>query len=156
MRSNGEQTIISHGVNGRQRSSPITMDVRTVAYFAVLVLIVGLAGGLYLYRQSQVDAYARQAYELYLRKQRLRREISNLRAEAARRGSLERIYRVGELRGYGLVKVGDTERHIEVPVSSVSEERSWSEKGLWSNLMAATPKKVRTRVRVWLEELLGR
>lgn len=152
MRSEREETITAHGVGKGRRPSPATMNMRAVAYFAILALVVGLAGGLYLDKQSQVDAYARRAYELHLRKAELRRELSNLRAEAASLGSLQRVYRMGSTEGYELVGAADAERHVEVAVTSASLEQPGAGKGLWDSV-AHTLGKVREGVGTWLGDL---
>ena len=88
---------------------------RTLAYFGVMIVLIGLAGWLYLQQASQVAGQAHELRALELRKEQLHREIVALRAEVATLGSLQRVLDLGEQLGYSLPPALDPERwlHIE-------------------------------------------
>jgi len=91
-------------------------DIRNVAFVAVMLVLIGLAGWLYLYQTSEVASCARQIRNLEQVRERLHREIIVLRAEVARLGSLRRVLEVGEKLGYGLPEASDSSRHLCVVV----------------------------------------
>jgi cell division protein FtsB len=99
----------------------IKVDPRTLAYFGVILILIGLAGWLYLSRASEVAAYAREIRELEREKDQLHRRNVALRAEIAELGSLERVLGVGRELGYVLPRARDTERRMQVVYHPVRE-----------------------------------
>lgn len=91
-------------------------DIRNVAFVAIMLALIGLAGWLYLYQTSEVASCARQIKDLEQVRERLHREIIVLRAEVARLGSLRRVLELGERLGYGLPEASDSSRHLSVVV----------------------------------------
>jgi hypothetical protein len=101
-----------------RRSAGHRVDPRTVGYFIVIILLIGLAGWLYLHQASQVAGYAHEIRELERQRERLHRGNVALRAEVARLGSLERVLEEGRQLGYSLPEASDTARRLrlEYPV----------------------------------------
>lgn len=85
-----------------------------VIYFASMLLLIGLAGWLYLYQASQVASYAREIRQLEWEKERLHRDMVALRAEIAMLGSLERLMQAAEALGYRLPDAGDSVHRLTV------------------------------------------
>jgi len=78
------------------RSVLTKVDLRSLAFFSVMLILIGLAGWLYLRQASEVAAYAHEIRELERDKERLLREITSLRADVAitarlRRGGKTRL-----------------------------------------------------------------
>ncbi len=96
-----------HGVTTR-------VDLRTLAFFVIILVLIGLAGWLYLRRASEVASYAHEIRVLERDKERLHRELIALRAEVAARGSLGRVLEVGKQFGYHLPASTDTTRHLRL------------------------------------------
>jgi cell division protein FtsB len=90
------------------------LNLRTVAFFAVLLGLIGLAGWLYLRQVSDVAAYAHEIRLLERQKEQLRREITALRAEVALSGSLARVREEGRKLGYALPETTDASRMARV------------------------------------------
>lgn len=84
----------------RRRISVDKVKPHTLAYFSVMLLLIGLAGGLYLHQASAVAAYAKEIRHLQTHKEALHRELVVLQGEVAMLGSLERVYQAGEDLGY--------------------------------------------------------
>ncbi|HHX63907.1 MAG TPA: hypothetical protein GX702_03340 [Chloroflexi bacterium] len=97
-----------------RRPAGYRVDPRTVGYFIVMILLIGLAGWLYLHQASEAAGYAHEIRELERRRERLGREIVALRADVAKLGSLERILSVGEELGYSLPEASDMARRLRV------------------------------------------
>ena len=96
------------------RSVLTKVDLRSLAFFSVMLLLIGLAGWLYLRQASEVAAYAHEIRELEADKERLHREITSLRAEVAMQGALQRVYVVGAQLGYHLPDTSDTSRRLRL------------------------------------------
>lgn len=86
----------------------------TLAYFSLMLLLIGLAGGLYLHQASEVAAYAREIRRLQMRKEVLHRELVVLQGEVAIQGSLERVYQAGKDLGYRFPEATDVEERIYI------------------------------------------
>jgi hypothetical protein len=89
-----------------------------MAYFTVILVLVGLAGWLYLYQASQVALYAHEIRQIQQDKEWLRREIIALRAQVAQYGALEHVMDVAQAKGYSLPSATDRTKLIilDVPV----------------------------------------
>jgi hypothetical protein len=98
----------------------IRVEPRTFAYFAVILVLVGLAGWLYLQQASQVALHAHEIRQIQQHKERLRREIIALRAEVAQYGALERIAEAAQTKGYSLPSATERSRLVllEVPMAA--------------------------------------
>lgn len=100
------------------------VELRSLAYFGVMLVLIGLAGGLYLHQSSKVAEYARDIRVLEAKKEDLRRGIVSQRAQIAMLGSLDRITRVAHELGYELPPSNSKGQHLwatypaEAPASS--------------------------------------
>jgi len=94
------------------RSVLTKVDLRSLAFFSVMLILIGLAGWLYLRQASEVAAYAHEIRELERDKERLLREITSLRADVAMLGSLQRVYAEGVRLGYHLPEASDMARRL--------------------------------------------
>jgi hypothetical protein len=90
------------------------LDLRNLAFFAIVLTLIALASWLYLRQASDVAAYAHEIRELERDKERLHREITALRAEVAQLGALERVARAGRELGYTLPDAADKTRRVRV------------------------------------------
>jgi len=99
---------------------PLTrIDPRSLAYFAAMLVLIGLAGWLYLHQASVVAAYGYEIRELERDKEQIHREIIALRAEVATLGSLQRVLEVGSQLGYSLPEASDAERRLHVQYQDI-------------------------------------
>jgi len=123
---------------GRIESRPglTRLDLRNVAFVLLMLVLIGLAGWLYLYQTSEVASYSREIRDLEQQRERLHREIIVLRAEVASLGSLERVLEVGERLGYALPDASNPTRRLYVayepaspPGGSVKDEGTSSQEG---------------------------
>ncbi len=96
------------------RSVLTKVDLRSLAFFSVMLVLTGLAGWLYLRQTSEVAAYAHEIRELEAQKERLHRQIVSLRAEVALLGSLQRVYAEGARLGYRLPEASDTAHRLHL------------------------------------------
>lgn len=98
----------------RHRPGAIRLDPRTLAFFGTILVLLGLAGWLYLTQSSQVARYAHEIQVLERRKERLHRELVALRGEVALAGSLQRVQEAGVALGYILPEAKDTSRRLRL------------------------------------------
>jgi len=96
---------------------PTRIEPRVLAYFGVMLVLIGLAGSLYLYQSSEVAAYSREIRELEVKKERLRHSLVSLQAEAASLGALSRVRGFADELGYVLPEAGDTTRRLHTTVT---------------------------------------
>jgi hypothetical protein len=89
-------------------------DLRVYMFFGIMLVLIGLAGWLYLRQASEVASYAHQIRQLERDRERLHREITALRADVALAGSLHRALAIGAQAGYTLPDAGDTARRVRV------------------------------------------
>jgi cell division protein FtsL len=122
----------------RSRQAVVRLDAQTVAYFAAMLVLIGLAGWLYLHQASQVAAYAHEIRQLEQRKEERHRELVALRGQVAMLGSLERTLTIGRQAGYRLPKIteGDDQLHLVVDqapggahTSASAQDRSSTQRG---------------------------
>ena len=95
-------------------SQAAQMEYRRLALMAVGLVLVALAGGLYLRQASTVATYAHGIRELEVRKEQLRYEIQALRADAAQLGSLERLQAAAQQLGYHQLAANDNQHHLQL------------------------------------------
>lgn len=96
------------------RSVLTKVDLRSLAFFSVMLILTGLAGWLYLRQTSEVAVYAHEIRELEAQKERLHRQIVSLRAEVALLGSLQRVHAEGARLGYHLPEASDATRRLRL------------------------------------------
>jgi hypothetical protein len=101
----------------RSRQAVVRLDARTVAYFAAMLVLIGLAGWLYLHQASQVAVYAHEIRQLEQRREERHRELVALRGQVAMLGSLERTLAIGRQAGYRLPKITEGDRQLHLAIS---------------------------------------
>ncbi len=94
------------------------VDLRMVAFFGVVLLLLALAGWLYLRQASEVAQLASEIRELELEKEARHREIVILRGEVATLGSLKRVLVEGSEMGYRLPAASSDEGLLIVPCAT--------------------------------------
>lgn len=87
-------------------------DVRTLVYFGSLVLLVGLAGWLYLYQTTYAAQVAFDVRRLERRKERLHRIIVSLHAQVAVKGALTPVLESERTADYGFPRASAAQRRI--------------------------------------------
>ncbi|MBM3190173.1 MAG: hypothetical protein FJZ90_15810 [Chloroflexi bacterium] len=92
-----------------------------VIYFATMLVLIGLAGWLYLHQASQVAAYARTIREQEWEKERLHRDMVALRAEIAQLRSFTRLQEFAERHGYELPSARERSRSLALVFEAPSE-----------------------------------
>ena len=85
-----------------------------VLYFASMLVLIALAGWLYLHQASEVAAQAREIRRQEWEKEWLHRDMVALQADIAMLGSLERLQAVAREHGYTLPEITDTKRRMEI------------------------------------------
>ena len=98
------------------RISAMRVEPRMMAFLATILLLIGLAGWLYLYQVSTVAGYSRELRELQERKAVLRGEIGDLQAELAATDTLTETLAWGTEHGYALPSMDNPGRHVYVTV----------------------------------------
>ncbi len=98
-----------------RRFGGIWSDLRLVAFLCVAILLLGLAGWLYLRQASEVTHLANAVQEQELHKEKLHRELVILRAEVAMQGSLKRVLQEGIEMGYVLPDASNPTQSLTVP-----------------------------------------
>jgi cell division protein FtsL len=106
----------------RSRQAVVRLDAQTVAYFAAMLVLIGLAGWLYLHQASQVAAYAHEIRQLEQRKEERHRELVALRGQVAMLGSLERTLAIGRQAGYRLPEVTEGDRQLHLVVDQAPRD----------------------------------
>lgn len=96
------------------RSISVRVDVHMLLFFGGMIILIGLAGWLYLQQASQVAAYAHEIRQLEREKEKLHREMVALRAEVAQAGSLRRVHEVGSQLGYRLPDAAESGARLRV------------------------------------------
>lgn len=97
---------------GQSRELPPTGNVAQYLIVAVVLLLLALAGWLYLSTTVRVDTLAVQIHQLELQKEELRREIVRMNAELATKESLERVRREAQRLNYTPQRA---DQHLPVP-----------------------------------------
>ena len=136
-------------------------DRRSLGYFTAMLLLIGLAGWLYLYQASAVAGYSREIRGFERRKERLRRELIAMQAAVAMAGSLEHILQVGSEMDYRLPSASESGRHIRLQYRSPDGAAATREKGLADQASAGRPSReailgrLVDQLEVWLQEPVG-
>jgi len=94
------------------------VDLRMMAFFGVVLLLLALAGWLYLRQASEVAQLASEIRELELEKEARHREMVILRGEVAMLGSLKRVLIEGSEMGYRLPAASSGEAVMIVPCTA--------------------------------------
>ena len=116
------------------------VDLRMVAFFGILLMILGLAGWLYLRQASDVTDLAHEIRQLELEKEALHRELVLLQAEVAMLGSLNRILYEGIAMGYVLPDASDPSAHLLVECREECDlSHSAVATGGWTGVSARAP-----------------
>ena len=116
-----ERVLILYG--RRQGGGAARVDLRMIAFFAVVLLLLVLAGWLYLRQASEVAALASEIRELELDKESRHRELVTLRGQVAMLGSLKRVLNEGLTMGYTMPDAaGDQALVIECSDNCVPPE----------------------------------
>jgi hypothetical protein len=102
---------------GRHPGEGARVDLRMVAFFGVMVLLLALAGWLYLRQASEVAELASEIRVLELEKEERQRELITLRGQVAMLGSLKRLLNEGIDRGYRLPDATTTDGQLIVACS---------------------------------------
>lgn len=97
MRDRGQAPFIS---GPERKRAPETGEMANYLFYAVILLLLTLAGWLYLSTTVRVDALAVDIYRLELEKEELRREIVQRGARLAELESLQRVRREAERLGF--------------------------------------------------------
>ena len=90
------------------------MEYRRLALMAVGLILVALAGWLYLQQASTAASYAHDIRGLEVRKEQLRYEIQALQADAAQLGSLERLQAAAQQLGYHQLAANDSQHRLQL------------------------------------------
>jgi hypothetical protein len=104
------------------RTGGTRVDLRRWAYAGLVLALLGLAGWLYLEQATEVASYGYEVRRLQDEKERLRRELTSLRAQVAVAGSLERLEALGAELGYVLPEATDPARRLVVSYRLPEEE----------------------------------
>ena len=96
----------------------IRVDPRTLAYFGVILVLVWLAGWLYLHQASEAASYAHEIRDLMRSKEQLRREMIALRSQVALQGSLHDLRAIGQEWEYSLPSASDPRRRLLLEVTA--------------------------------------
>ncbi len=107
------ELFIPYSRRDSQRGGP-RADMRIVAFFAVVLIALGLAGWLYLRQASEVTHLASAVRQQELKKEALRRELVILNAEVAMLGSLKRVLQEGVEMGYVLPDAANPAQSLTV------------------------------------------
>ena len=94
------------------------VDLRMMAFFGVVLLLLALAGWLYLRQASEVAQLASEIRELELEKEARHREMVILRGEVAMLGSLKRVLIEGSEMGYRLPAASSDDGLLLVPCAA--------------------------------------
>jgi LPXTG-motif cell wall-anchored protein len=122
---------------GQSRELPQTGDLAQYLIVAVILLLLALAGWLYLSTTVRVDTLAVEIHQLELQKEERRREIVRMNAELATKESLERVRQEAQRMGYTPRRA---DQRFPVPVSAGDESMLESgapgggAPGLWQRL----------------------
>lgn len=100
------------------------LDPRMLAFFGSMLILIAVAGWLYLHQAAEVATYAHEIRVLEHEKESLHRDIAALRAEVAQLGSLERAMLVGSARGYRMPQANDQVRRTRVELASAPVTQS--------------------------------
>lgn len=107
----------------RTGEHPERYELGQYALFTVLLLLLALAGWLYMETTTAADAASIEILHLVHTREALRRDIVVLRAKLAQAESLQRINREADERGYLVVDAADETRHLPIIVDGLAPNR---------------------------------
>jgi hypothetical protein len=111
-----DRLFIPHG--RRPGEGGARVDLRIIAFFGVVLLLLALAGWLYLRQASEVAELASEVRELELEKEARQRALVTLRGEVAMLGSLKRVLVEGIDMGYRLPDAASSEELLVIACSA--------------------------------------
>ncbi len=132
------------------RTPEFRVDVRVVLYALVTMLVVSLAGWLYLQQATRVADEAHAILQLERDKQERTRQIVGLRAQVARLGSLQRLHEEADRLYYTLPGAGDTAHRWLAPLPSMSASVAPTQAAVSLEARPAAVSLVE-RLRTWLD-----
>ncbi len=91
------------------------LEVRSIVFFASLLVVVGLAGWLYLHQASEVAASVQQIRRIQDENRVLQQQILALQADVAMLGSLKHIQELGTRQGYVAPQLSDSTSYLVLP-----------------------------------------
>lgn len=146
-----QEPLLLRGRSRGRRMSGLAVEVRPVILSLVAMLLVTLAGWLYLEQATQVTEVAHEILALDQQSQQLRQEIVVLRAEIARLGALHRLQEEGERLGYTLPDADDASRRlvIQAPVPSTAASGATPPQGVALSSVKPSPSTLWMRVQTW-------
>jgi len=146
-----QEPLLLRGRSRGHRTSGLAVEVRPVILGLVAMLLVTLAGWLYLEQATQVTGVAHEILALDQQSQQLRREIVVLRAEIARLGALHRLQEEGERLGYILPDADDATRRlvIQVPASFSGAPQATLPQGVAPSSAKPSPPTLWMRLQAW-------
>ena len=146
-----QEPLLLRGRSRGRRVSGLAVEVRPVILGLVAMVLVTLAGWLYVEQATQVTEVAHEILTLDQESQQLRQEIMILRAEIARLGALHRLREEGERLGYTLPDADDAARRLVVkaPVSSSAAFRAALPRGVAPSSAKPSPPTLWMRVQAW-------
>lgn len=140
------------------RSLTNWVDLRTLTFLGIMILLIALAGSLYLRQASEVAGYAHQIRQLELEKERVHREIVALRAEVAMQGSLKRVRDEGGKMGYRLPEASRVTYQLRVelaPTATATPVTNRPPAGLPGGIGQGEPgsllQRLMEQLRTWIE-----
>ena len=145
--------LLTYWRRASQRLQPSRVDPRSIAFFAVLLGLIGLAGWLYLAQASEVASYAHEIRMLQRRKEQLHRELVVLRGQVAQRGALGRVMEIGADLGYRLPDAADREHRLWLEYQIAEASAPNAPEAVPSRVPDAAP--LAERSRIWLVRLVG-
>jgi hypothetical protein len=140
------------------------VDLRIIAFFGVVLLLLALAGWLYLRQASEVAELASEIRELELEKEARQRELVTLRGEVAMLGSLKRVLVEGIDMGYRLPDAALSEELLVIECSTNctapeiapanaavanSADAEVSDSGLWNGIVERFSRWIRMGLPAW-------
>jgi hypothetical protein len=124
--SQDDSLLLLRGKSRGRRISGLAVEVRPIVLGVLTMVLVTLAGWLYLEQATQVTDVAHAILTLDRQSQELRQEIVILRADSARLGALHRLVEQGERLQYALPDADDAARRlvIEAPSQAAVAQRA--------------------------------
>lgn len=150
-----QEPLLLRGRGRGSRVNGLAVEVRPVILTVVAMVLVTLAGWLYLEQATQVTAVAHDILTLDEESRQLRQEIVVLRADIARLGALHRLREEGERLGYTLPDADDASRRlvIHAPVTVSDGSPATAPQGVAPSRVKPSPPTLWMRVQAWWRDL---